>query len=544
MMIKEIISSKQARIILFLFCGLHLLFWTISSELARPTLPHDVLEGIAWGNQWQLGYHKHPFVAAWLVAIATKLGGVPGWPVYLLSQIAVVTLFISIYSLAKKIVSRSYALISVFLLEGILYYNINSINFTPDTAQTPFWGLCVLFFFNALMCGNFFSWFLVAVFASLSFLTKYQALFLFASMFFVLIFTRKGRISFKNKWFYFAIIIFFVLISPHLVWAYKNNFSGIDYMNSSWEGQKVSLFNHFYYPYRYIRGQLLVFAPCVILTWPFWKINIKALFSFFTLKKLKLLNPKNLRLMLKCKDCSKRIINNNDESISISSFNKAFVFIMGLSPILLTILYSVLSGKHIIQRWSTPYYYLIGLVVVVLVRPILNKTNFKRFIKSTIFALLLICVFRNSYFYWGPQITGRANSDVYLPNKEIANKVTKIWHENFNVKLKYIAGPHYLSAFISVYSKDKPTPYMSFSMKESPWVNEADLRKKGAIFVFEVDEAYINNNKEKTTGLLIFPEELKERFPDIKNMGVYRFKKKIIKNNETVDILVGILPPK
>ena len=498
----RVISDSQAKNILFLFCILHVVLWTGASTLFRGSVTHDTLEGIAWGYQWQWGYHKHPFMAAWLSAGVTKLfGGVVGWPVYLLSQLAVVVTFVANYKLAKKIMSTSAALISVLLLEGIIYHNINSINFTPDTAQTPFWSLTALFFYNALFTQRAKWWLLTAFTCALALVTKYSAAFLYLPMIIIFLFTNKGRKSFGNKWIYISLVLFLSLISPHLYWMYDQGFVSVSYIDSSFVNDPNKISNHIYYPAKFIASQLGIVAGLAILTWPFWgKLQDSYL--------------------------------DNDR---LRKFDKAYVLIMGLTPMIATILYSVFTGKNLIARWSTPYFYLAGIVFMALFNPVINTKRFNKLIITGFAALFIICTIRIGYYNFWPHITNKARSDTYLPNQEIAKTVTNIWHNRYNSKLEYVAGDHYLTAFISAYSNDKPTPYMSFSKIESPWINEEQMRQKGGILAWRADK-YTAKDIEKTI------EDIKIKFPNVENLGIFKFKKKTSLATKPVKILVAVVP--
>ena len=92
---------KNPSLYFWLFLMLHTLIWTLGPALIRESLPHDTLEGVTWGLQWQLGYNKHPFLTAWLCAGVTQLFGVVGWPVYLLAQLTVSLTFLAVWQLAK-----------------------------------------------------------------------------------------------------------------------------------------------------------------------------------------------------------------------------------------------------------------------------------------------------------------------------------------------------------------------------------------------------------------------------------------------------------
>ena len=81
----EGVTSRETRDLSALIL-LHTFLWTGLSALARDSLPADTLEAIAWGLQWEWGYDKHPFLAAWLAGTVGKLTGHVGWEMYLLGS--------------------------------------------------------------------------------------------------------------------------------------------------------------------------------------------------------------------------------------------------------------------------------------------------------------------------------------------------------------------------------------------------------------------------------------------------------------------------
>jgi len=63
----------------------------------------DIIEGLAWGHEWQLGYHKGPPLFAWLVELAAVLSGKQLWLIYLESQICVAVAFFGVWQLGRWI---------------------------------------------------------------------------------------------------------------------------------------------------------------------------------------------------------------------------------------------------------------------------------------------------------------------------------------------------------------------------------------------------------------------------------------------------------
>ena len=55
--------------------GVHLLVWTVLPALVCPNLQLDLVEDLALGKEWQLGYWKHPPLPWWIADLVYRLTG-------------------------------------------------------------------------------------------------------------------------------------------------------------------------------------------------------------------------------------------------------------------------------------------------------------------------------------------------------------------------------------------------------------------------------------------------------------------------------------
>ena len=60
---------RRQNLILGSLLTLYFFLWSTLPTLLAPSFPLDVIEGINWGREWQLGYYKHPPLA--LMAIGS-----------------------------------------------------------------------------------------------------------------------------------------------------------------------------------------------------------------------------------------------------------------------------------------------------------------------------------------------------------------------------------------------------------------------------------------------------------------------------------------
>lgn len=305
------------------FSGLQVLLWTVLSTLTRNAVPADTLEGIAWGNQWQWGYNKHPFLAAWLSSLVTHLGGSIGWPVYLLSQVAVVACFWAVWQLAKKILNSNQALISVLLLETIWYYTLASVKFNPTTLMTPLWMLTALAFYNALKTQKTNYWLLTGFLSGLCMVTKYQSALFLACMLLLLLFTQLGRQSWKKPSFYAATILGALVVLPNVIWLMQHNYSAITYAFNRVDGTTLTgAIRHVFFPLSFFGQQLGTLAPFMLFAIPLYR--------------------------------------RQKTQQKFTQFDKAFFATLGLGPLIITLLISGVLGLYLYSKWATPYFFFAG----------------------------------------------------------------------------------------------------------------------------------------------------------------------------------------
>ena len=127
------IKKKNILFIFNLFLLTHLLIWTLVPFFSNKNLPLDVIEALAWGTNLDWGWDKHPPLSVFFPEIFYQLFGNQDWAYYLLSQIFVVFSFVAIFKLAKEFLkNETHALISVFLLEGIYFYNFTTPEFNVN----------------------------------------------------------------------------------------------------------------------------------------------------------------------------------------------------------------------------------------------------------------------------------------------------------------------------------------------------------------------------------------------------------------------------
>jgi len=400
----------------YFFLLTHLFIWTLVPSVTNNNLPLDTIEALAWGSNLDWGFNKHPPMSAFFLEIFFTIFGPQDWVYYLMSQLFVIFSFLVVFKFSIEIFNNKLlAILSVLLLEGIFFYNFTTPEFNVNISQLPFWALTVYFsfkIFNQRQVSTKDS-ILLGCFAAFGFLSKYLFIYLIISvfiLFFYLIFVLKDR-KFNFKYL-ISIEVFFVLLVPHLVWLFNNDFVTVTYGFARTGVEQSSFIDHFKFPIIFLIKQILLILPFLVLT-------------FILIKKI------NFKINLK----DKKLI---------------FLLSINLLPIILMLLTSIITGSRIRTMWMTPFYLFFGTMIIYVLN---NQINIKKIKKFLIGLVILFLLSPISYAYISLTETDKRTD---YPGKSIANKVQKKWDQEFNSSINVVLGNEWVAGNLSYHLKSRP----------------------------------------------------------------------------------------
>ncbi len=255
------ILKKNINKAFYLFLFSHLFLWTLIPSISNLNLPLDTIEALAWGSNLDWGFSKHPPFSAFAVEIFYKLFGNNDWAYYLLSQLFVVTAFFVVWKFSSEVLEdKVYSFLSVLILSGIYFYNFTTPEFNVNVSQLPFWALTVYFFWKGLNFNKKTDWILFGIFSALGFLSKYLFICILLAFFIFFIFNIKSyRQSIKN--YFLSVLISLVILIPHFIWLFDNNFVTIFYGLDRSGVSGFDLSNHIKNPAIFLFKQSIILIP-------------------------------------------------------------------------------------------------------------------------------------------------------------------------------------------------------------------------------------------------------------------------------------------
>src|SRR4029077_20864610 len=105
-------AQREPGTVLAVVLALHLVIWTALPALLSHNLQLDLVEDLALGREWQLGYWKHPPLPWWAADRMYRVAG-DVHAVYLLGPLAAVTCMYVVWLLGREIVGGFQSLIAV-----------------------------------------------------------------------------------------------------------------------------------------------------------------------------------------------------------------------------------------------------------------------------------------------------------------------------------------------------------------------------------------------------------------------------------------------
>ncbi len=390
------------------------MIWTIVPTISNVNLPLDTIEALAWGSNLSWGYSKHPPFSAFAVEFVYNFFGNRDWSYYLLSQIFVIIAFIYVWKFSNLFFkNKLLSLISIFLLEGVYFYNFTSPEFNVNVAQLPFWALVVFYSWKSINHEKISDLILLGVFMALGFLTKYLFIYLILSIKLIFIFRILEKRSFNLK-LTIPGILFILFLLPHFIWLFENSFTTFTYALNRTGIDENNIYNHIYNPFLFLAKQLGILIPVIIM-----------MLTFIKFKKVNLNNIK--------KD--------------------NFLLLINILPIILIILTSLISGAKIRTMWMTPFYLFLGVLLVQIFKEYLQQEKLKKF-----FAVFILFFFLSPISYLFVSFSNEYKRTDY-PGKEISNLVQRRWDENFTNRISIVVGDEWYAGNLSYHLKSRPKWY-------------------------------------------------------------------------------------
>ncbi|KAF3997728.1 glycosyltransferase family 39 protein [Glaciimonas immobilis] len=449
-------ALKLKQTLTFSFAGavlIHVVVWTLLPMLLQTNASLDMIEGLAWGREWQLGYEKDPPLFPWLIELITTWSDKKLWVSYLAGQLCIATVFFSVWQLGRRIATEAEALVGALLLEGVYYFNLPTPEFNDIVLQMPFAALFGWVLHKAITENRLTIWIVSGLVASLGLWSRYSmgAYILPLALLMIAHPVARRRLASPGPW--LLLLTSTLLFIPHLYWMAESGFVSIEYV-----GRR---------------------APEITKITDF----LSSLFSFISAQLLALLPMLLIAIMLWRWRSSRNWL-----QLRWGNFDQAYITALAFGPIAISLCLSIVARRPMRVMWGAPLWCFIGLFIVMAIRPFLTIEKLRYFGRAWSIAMLLPIAFFVLDQLYAPQITGNEKR-THFPGTILAETVTDRWHGTFDSPLKYVAGDTWYAGNVSFYSTERPSTMFSHGGRRfSPWIDPEDIKRAGAMLIWDATQ--------------------------------------------------------
>lgn len=221
-----------------------------------------------WSRHLSLGYHDHPPLIAWLLAIWQYLGGDNVFWLRILSLLLSTGTTIFVFLASLTLTNNHAAAYRGAILTIITpLFSLGGLSIIPDIPLLFFWSLSLYAFSQALALrsystGKKFWWILTGFSIGGAVLSKLTGFILLISFILFFIISKRQQIWLSSREFYYSIITAIITISPLIFWNAHNNWENFVYQFSHRAAPVLTF--HRFPGYITLQG-LLGFTPLLFL---------------------------------------------------------------------------------------------------------------------------------------------------------------------------------------------------------------------------------------------------------------------------------------
>ncbi len=438
----------------WLFAAAHASIWTILPFALYANLPLDIVEALTYGREWQLGYDKLPPLPWWLVEIAHRAVA-SDIAYYALGQASVLAAFAAVWAFMLRITAPAAAAASVLIIDGLHYFNFTSPKFNHDVVQLPFWALAGLSLHGALRTGRLGHWAVLGLALGLAFWAKYFVVVLGLPLVLFMLIDPRARRCLATPGPYLAAAICLVIVSPHLIWLYQNDWLPLGYAAARARASN-GLLDHLIHPGFFALAQLFWLLPSLIIALPLLRRRYER------------------------------------DATAADNHDRGILALLAFGPAITVIGGSAVSGRGLITMWGYPLWLFLGPWIVASVSSRVDRACLTRLAGTWAAVTALYAV--SFVVEWAvlPYLDHRYRAELF-PGEQLAEEISARFHAQTSAPLAYVVSTMWLGGNIGHYSADHPRTLIDGNPRRAPWIDLGDLAASGGVVLWIGDPHRLPN---------------------------------------------------
>jgi 4-amino-4-deoxy-L-arabinose transferase-like glycosyltransferase len=421
--------------------------WTICELVSNGhgAIHEDMAEAYAWGSHFQLGYSHHPPFWSWIAGAWFTLWPRTTWAFAILSALNIAVGLWGAWMLIGRFAEDEKRLAAFALLLTTPLYAFLAFTFNANMIFVSLWPWTAYFLVCSLDQGRARDAILFGLFAAADVLSKYYAGVLLLPCLIVVLIHPNRDAYLRSKAPYLSIAAGAPFVGLHAWWLANHDYSTFHFLAGE---SGLSL------PYS-LSTALRTFGGEVA-----YQAGAIALVAWMGRAQL-LKTPARLRDLM-------------------GSPRFRILAVLALGPLAFTIIVGVLLRMKVNTAWAVGVMPLISLLMIEALPP----RRMERLARAAVVVALAIGAVAVAAAPTAAIIKLRSGDGrVAEPRVELALAATRIWHAKTGAPLVYVSGTDHYAGALNFYSTDRPSYFIAFDFRRAPWVDPADLKRRGLLVV-------------------------------------------------------------
>lgn len=416
--------------------------WTLYFAITESSssLHHDTLEAYAWGQEFQLGYSKHPPFWAWICGLWFSV-----FPRDNVSFAALTSLNAALGLLgawkATGALSPQRRSDATLLLLLTPFYTFLSFKYNANSIFLSIWPWAIFFFVRAMQTralGPTVGFGLIMGAAALS---KYYVVVLAGALLIAALVHPDRKRYFASPSPYVSVGIAALVFAPHFVWLVEASAPTLKYLSSE-SGRNPGV------------------------------VTSEATVTFVGAI------AQNALMLLLVAFLAPRSVARWTEGWRAAETR--FVAALALGPLALTVVAAFVIDTKVSTNMTIATFPMLPLFALMLARP-----EPKRMHKFALIAAGLLTfgpLLASPLVLYVKASRSHAQHDIE-PRRELAAAATDFWRKSTGKPLVYVGGSDYYDMAVAFYSAERPHAFLNLDFDRSAWVTAAKLAEGGLLTV-------------------------------------------------------------
>jgi hypothetical protein len=259
--------------------------------------------------------------------------------------------------------------------------------------------------------------------------------------------TRSSRSALATPGPYIAIAICTAIVSPHLLWLFRNGFPTLHYAVGR-AGSAADVGDRLLSPFKFLAAQAVDIAPAFV---------VSAIAGLLAPDRAGVRHDESLRYLLW----------------------------LTLGPPALVFVLSLVTALGIRDMWGTPMWNLVGLA---LVRSAVARWQTASLPRLGVCVTGLFAIGLAGYQLanvWVPEFQNRP-SRIQWPDGELSRSFAAIWRERTGRPLRIVAADGWLGGLVAMGTEPRPSVWIDASYVKAPWITPEKVAQEGVLVLWRL----------------------------------------------------------